>query len=66
MKPPDSINTPEEIREWVKDQIPWLKSPSNPIPTVSADGLKSPWKLQNDLEAKYGKEERQPGEIIGN
>jgi hypothetical protein len=41
MKPPDEIKTPEEMRNWMKEQIPWLNNPNNTIPTVDPADIKA-------------------------
>ncbi len=40
MKPPDD-KTPEEMRNWIKEQIPWLNNPNNTIPTVDPADIKA-------------------------
>jgi len=59
MKPSDD-KIPEEMRNRIMEQMPWLKNPNNLIPIVNPDDLKSLYKLQNDLVAKHG----QPGKTV--
>ena len=59
MQPPEDIK-PEDVNDWIKEQVPWLKNPENLIPTVNPDDLKSLWKLQNDLITEHG----QPGKTV--
>jgi hypothetical protein len=48
------VKTPDERKE-----LPWLTD--NSIPAANPDDLKTLWKLQKDLEARYGRQ----GMIIG-
>ena len=44
------MKTPDERRK----ELPWLTN--NPIPPANPNDLKILWKLQNDLEAQYGRQ----------
>jgi hypothetical protein len=54
MKLPDDIKTPEEMRNRIMEQMPWLKNPNNPILTVDPVDIKALGQLQKNLKAKYG------------
>jgi hypothetical protein len=43
------VKTPDERKE-----LPWLTD--NSIPAANPDDLKTLWKLQKDLEARYGRQ----------
>ena len=49
------MKTPDERRK----ELPWLTN--NPIPAANPADLKTLWKLQKDLEARYGRQ----GVIMG-
>ena len=59
MKPPDD-KMPEEMRNRIMEQIPWLKNPNNLIPTVDPADIKALWQQSKDLEAQL----REPGSML--
>jgi hypothetical protein len=59
MKPPDD-KMPEEMRNRIMEQIPWLKNPNNPIPTGDPADMKALWQQQKDLAAQP----REPGAVL--
>jgi hypothetical protein len=40
MKPPDE-KMPEELRNRILEQMPWLNNPNNPIPIVDPANIKA-------------------------
>jgi hypothetical protein len=58
MKPPEEL--PEELRNRTLEQMPWLKDPNNPVPTVDPADIKSLWQQSKDLEAQP----RAPGTML--
>ena len=59
MKPPDE-KMPEELRNRILEQMPWLNNPNNPIPIVDPADIKALWQQSKDLEAQP----RAPGTML--
>jgi hypothetical protein len=59
MKPPDD-KMPEEMRNRIVEQMPWLKNPNDPIPIVDPADIKALWQQSKDLEAQP----REPGSML--
>ena len=59
MKPPDE-KMPEELRNRILEQMPWLNNPNNPIPIVDPADIKALWQQSKDLEAQP----REPGSML--
>ena len=59
MKPPDE-KMPEELRNRILEQMPWLNNPNNPIPIVDPADIKALWQQSNDPEAQP----REPGAVL--
>jgi hypothetical protein len=56
MKPPDE-KMPEDLRNRILEQMPWLNNPNKTIPIVDPADIKALWQQSKDLEAQP----RQPG-----
>jgi hypothetical protein len=51
---------PEELRNRILEQMPWLNNPNNPIPIVDPADIKALWQQSKDLEAQP----REPGSML--
>jgi len=59
MQPPDD-KIPEELRNQILEQMPWLNNPNNPIPIVDPADMKALCQQSKDLEAQT----RAPGTML--